>query len=233
MTSAISTELEVMEELRRPAGDFARFVGMHLGKDGAEGANAFVEALLCFGRTERIAHAADRRRAAGLQPEAGADAAIKKFNSTGLLALADASAALRRAAAAAPTGAPKPEALAALNDAFADLKGFFADCEIKASDVGKLARALDEAAGIAARGEKAALDEVVAKLAELEAARRRPDRGDVDNIPLHKIIAIAVFLGLTVAVIVRCFRDRTKCNDVIQVALVAGMTIAALVIKFC
>lgn len=233
MVSMVSNELEVLEELRRPGSDFARLAGMDLGKDAGEGANAFIEALLWFGRTERIAHAAQRRTAAGLKPDPGTDATVRKFNNNGLAALADATAALQRAAASIPAAAPKKEALAAAADVFGDLKGLFADCDIKPSDVGKLAKLLDEATAAVASGEKSGFDAMLKKLGELDAARRRPDRGDVENIPIWKIAAIAVFLGLTLAVVLRCFANRNHCSDVIQAALVAGMAIASLVIRFC
>jgi hypothetical protein len=224
-------ELEVLEEVRRPGQDVAQAVRSHLGNEMGDAADSLLAAVLYFGRAERIANADARRKAAGLRTDAATDERVKKWNEKGLLRMPAAISAVKRFGAS--TGAPTPEALAEVSDVVDCLKNFLADSELKPTDVAKLAKTLDEVGAAIKGGDKAIADYVSKKLSDLENARRQPDRGTSDNIPIWKLLAVAAFVGLALFVIFRCVVKKVDCAAAVAAAIAAGTTIEKLVALLC
>jgi hypothetical protein len=234
MTSKISRDLQALEAVRAPSQALIDILAMHHGPEAGAAGGAFLGAVLAFGVAERIAAAAERRKAAGLAPDPDAEARIRRNNDKGLADLVEAQAGFKKLAGAVASLPPlAPAGVATAVQWLGDLKVFIADCEFKPSDVGKLAKLIDENAASVKKGPGALLDSIISKLAELETARKRPDRGAVDNIPLWKLIAIAVYLGIALIAVTVCLVRRNNCAALIQALAAAGTSLVAIVSLFC
>jgi hypothetical protein len=106
--------------------------------------------------------------------------------------------------------------------------------EMKPSDVEKIRVQIEQAVQVVrANGERGILDHLDKKTVELRDTRKSKDRGAVDNIPVWKIAAIAVFLAVGVWLIYRCLVKGKNCDAVERLAKGLGKTIATLIISLC
>jgi hypothetical protein len=111
---------------------------------------------------------------------------------------------------------------------------FVSNLEIKSSDAKKLMDALDEIiVAVNNNGEQGFLNFLTSKTADLEQLRQSPTRGTEDNIPVWKLVAIAVFLGLGIYGIIRCIVRGRNCGQVFSKAELTGLTLAAIIASFC
>ncbi len=130
-------------------------------------------------------------------------------------------------------GLPTPPSGTADSTNFvSDSKFFYQNLEIKPEDVTKLVDVLDNTVAACSDSAIENYNYILNKANELKTVRERSDRGAVDNIPVWKIVAIAVFLGIAFLDIWRCI-IRNKCSKAEKAAYKAGYTIASLVMKFC
>lgn len=114
-----------------------------------------------------------------------------------------------------------------------ELKSLFLEIGTKNSDVAKLYKVVDESfASYGRGGQKEVYDLIVAKFDELELLRMSENRGAVENIPIWKIVAIAVWLGIAITIVVKCL-ILNRCSTLQALTLALGLNIAALVALFC
>lgn len=234
----IGKELEVLNTFRTTYNELAPVLDRHGLSEVAEASRTFGDALILFGRCERLARRQERDRAVtGAKEGKNELAAIASLNMRGQASLKLAINQLRAAAETLSLTNGKKISLALkarLTDFSADLMPLLSEGDIKPSDVFKLKAIQDEVIAVAiSKGEPGLVEHVLSNMEKLVELRNRPDRGAVDNIPWWKIVGIAAFLGLWVWAVIRCLVDRRQCSDVTNAALAAGMTIAWLVVKFC
>jgi hypothetical protein len=128
---------------------------------------------------------------------------------------------------------PKQTITAKSVDSFvSEFQSALVDLELKPSDVEKIDKiirtCLDEigTAGIAA------LPDYLSKhLEELVKLRSRDDRGAVENIPLWKVAAIAVAVGVFIWAFFRCGLRRCSLQEGLTYAVI--FWISALIARFC
>lgn len=86
-----------------------------------------------------------------------------------------------------------------------ELRKGLVDLDIKASDVKKLDDTIQECFdSVRSKSAEGLADYIESKLKDLENIRKQPDRGAVENIPIWKIAAVAVALGVWVWALFRC-----------------------------
>ncbi len=113
-----------------------------------------------------------------------------------------------------------------------DLLLWFSESDLKVADMKKLEKALDEAIAAVLAGPQAFGKHFSAKLNELQQARTSANRGNIDNIPLWKMIALGVFLALGVFVIIRCL-VRNRCTRSDKLMMETAAVIMGVVLLFC
>ena len=153
-----------------------------------------------FGVCELHMRQAERWQAAGLMPEAEAELRARAglLNDRGLELLADAVEALSTVRDALGEVAPLAPGvgLSFVTELKPELCFQLASLEIKPADVTKLLEAFENInAPIADNDLMASVDQVHEWLMSFDEARRRPDRGVIDNIPWWKVAAIVAFYG--------------------------------------
>lgn len=234
----IGKELEILNTFRTAYNELAPMLDRHGLSEVAEASRTFGDALIQFGRCERLARRQERNRAVtGTKEDKNELAAVASLNKRGQTSL---KLAINQLRAAEKTLSPvdgkkiSPALKAGLTEFSADIMPLLSEGDIKPSDVLKLKAIQDEVMAVAiGKGERGLIEHVLSNMKKLTELRNRPDRGAVDNIPWWKIVAIAVFLGLWVWAVARCLINRLQCSDTTNAALAAGMTIAWLVVYFC
>lgn len=234
----IGKELQVLNTFRTAYNELTPMLDRHGLPEAAEASRAFGDALLQFGRCERLARRQERARAiTGAKESKNEVAAVASLNKRGQTALKLAIAQLRAAAKAHPStdmGKPSPAVKARLTEFSADIMLLLSEGDVKPSDVVKLKAIQDDVMeAFSGKGVPGVIEHTLTNMEKLAELRNRADRGAVDNIPWWKIVAIAVFLGLWVWAVARCLINRQQCSDVTNAALAVGMTIAWLVAYFC
>jgi hypothetical protein len=109
---------------------------------------------------------------------------------------------------------------------------YLSDSELKGSDIKKLNLVFDEVEFAFNKSEKAVGELVNQKLIELQKLRKSPDRGNVENIPIWKLVSIAVYVGVGLTYVIRCILlDRCSRGEkafFYLTALILGISL-----KFC
>jgi hypothetical protein len=196
------------------AGEFARASEfMRQIADDRHGAalleftDAFIHSIIAFGSSEFEARQAERFEVLKVvSPKAGAASqASSHLNAKGLRHVRyglEAIKAFRNEFDSFPKG---KVADTDFGDFERELREALAELDVKPSDVEKIDRTVRESLDeIRGKGAVSLPDFLEGKLAELERVRRREDRGAVDNIPVWKIAAIAVAVGVWVWALFRC-----------------------------
>lgn len=196
--------------------------------------DAFASAIGSFGSAELYARAGERREALGLAPvEHPGRSSVKHHNERGLVALGHArkeAAKFRDEGAEHGDKTLDPERIDALEE---DLLEALADLELKPSDVAKINARMRKLLGSVREHGAAGLEaELSGALKDLEKARRRADRGVVDNIPLWKALAIVVFLGVGLFSLFRC-AWWGECHPLENVAWIAFDAVLWFITVFC
>lgn len=198
--------------------------------------DSVILAIAEFGTAELHARHAERMKTLKLaRPRAQASAAqqVARHQKKGFALIACGRKALdafRRELADFPTDLVAAREIDALGQ---DLRESLVDVELKASDVEKVDKVigacLDE---IRAKGAAALPGYLGKHLAELERLRKGADRGAVDNIPVWKVAAIAVAVGVFVWALFRC-RWWGSCSLKEGLAYAVVFWIAALIARYC
>lgn len=204
------------------------------GQGLANFAGLFIQAVNSFGLSELHARQAERVQALKL-PAAGARAAqarSKQHNDRGLRLLEESRATLklfREELATFPDTAASERQVRAVREEF---RTGLVELELKASDVAQIDAAAAEAFELVRSGANSLPDYLEHHLARLEKVRRQPDRGAVDNIPIWKVIAIVVALGVWIWAFFRC-SWWGRCSFAEGLAYFVIFWLAALVVRFC
>jgi len=109
---------------------------------------------------------------------------------------------------------------------------WFSECELKVADMRKLDKALSEAAAAVLEGPQGFGNHFADKLAELDKARKSPDRGNRDNIPLWKILLIALYLLVSLWKVIRCI-VLDWCSKAEKAVVEGAAAVLGLSTKFC
>lgn len=194
-------------------------------------------AIASFGRAEMLDRQASRedvllRRGRDRKhtPESRQPEAFDRYQAAGLRGLESAAASLRDfREVIQQQGGQDPDRgeLEQRLDAFDEsLRLELAALELKPADAERLVAQLEEAMSSARDGDPVrVLDFAAAKIDELASVRSGADRGMVDNIPWWKVVAVAVFFGITVWALIKCvwrwFSWRCSTNEALVYALIA------------
>lgn len=195
---------------------------------------AMVDASVSFGLCELAHRTMERNEQSGL-PRDGrklSAAQAKRQNEKGLRLLEQAATLLVAHRDALPDAEPRRRRID-LSAYRTEMLGYFQDVEMKASDVAKLGKLLDEVTAEAMKGERALVEYILRKVKELAKARAGQDRGAVDNIPWWKLLAIAIYYGVGIWDIIRCYWGGNSCSKIEQGAYKAAQLIASLIKLFC
>jgi hypothetical protein len=235
MTATLTREQQAVQEFLS-ASEFMRHIAADRQDTGLlDLSDAVVQAIAAFGAAELYARQAERVRVLGAQASRGQAASrlSTRFNDKGLRCLAQARQALgtfRQDVGKYPQDTNVREHVSTFEQ---ELREALVDLEVKASDVekiqGAIARGLDAVRG----GGIAALPGYLQEhLAELERLRRRQDRGATENIPVWKIAAIAIAVGVWIWAFFKCgiFRNCTFAEGLTYAVI---FWLAVLVTRFC
>jgi hypothetical protein len=114
-----------------------------------------------------------------------------------------------------------------------DLSFHLAELEIKPSDAVRIAEAAKPILDLASRGDVTALyKEVADRAVHLQKLRSTEDRGTQDNIPVWKVAAIVVAVGIWVWALFKC-KWWGSCSLKEGLGYFIAFWIAALIAKFC
>lgn len=165
----------------------------------------------------------------------GYRALSERYHKRGLAALDRAlreSAALNKQIEESRTRHDPDRANPAIRDLVEEMGLLFGESALKVSDVEKLRRTLREAVEGSGGGPAGTGKYVAAKLNDLREARLSEDRGNRDNIPVWKIVIIAVYVGVSILKIIRCtIRDRCRRGE--KAAYEAAAVALGISLKFC
>lgn len=113
-----------------------------------------------------------------------------------------------------------------------ELNEALVEVETKASDVKIISDSFTECFDLMKnKGVHSLPDYLEEKINNLEDIRKRPDRGAVQNIPLWKVAAIAVAVGVLIWAFFKC--NYFECTQIEGIAYVTVFWIAALVTNYC
>lgn len=201
----------------------------------------FLASLTDFGRTEM--EAGRRSRISDLASSGFAPDVLEglhdvrwrlasKFNLEGI-ALLDGASRLAEAAQRIQL----PEHRPGIGDDIAtlrrDLLFHLGELNIKASDARKTAEAISPILDLASKGDAAALyREIADRAVQLQKLRSSEDRGTKENIPVWKIVAIAVAVGIWIWALFKC-RWWGSCSLKEGLAYAIVFWISALIAKYC
>jgi len=193
------------------------------------------QAVNSFGRSELYARRAENRVELDIQPMRAESFAASKedHNGKGLRSLDNGRASLRRFRedlAGYPQGGDIGDQLDRLQR---DLREALADTDLKPSDTRRIDQIAGECFNVVRRQGAAGLpDYFDERVNQLEQARRRPDRGAVENIPFWKAAAIAVMIGVSVWAIFKC-NWWGGCTEYEAAGYGTAIALASVVLGFC
>ena len=201
----------------------------------AEFTSSFIVAVAAFGTCERHARIAERTgllKCADARGKAAAEESARQ-NAKGLVALGYARRGLDAYRQQIPNLPTKAVPAADFESFLNDLRFALVDLDAKTSDTEKMYRAVSENLEQLRKGGAAALGNYLdTNLANLEKLRRQNDRGAVDNIPVWKVAAIAVAVGVWVWALFRC-RWWGSCSRKEGLAYAVVIWLAGLIARFC
>jgi len=197
----------------------------------------FVSASVSFGLCELHARQAERSNALGIDPDRVAyeERRRDKYQAMGLNSLSSAIELINSISQNdfGNTLEIPPDNLDAWEESHLEFKELISDLEISSPDAVKFWNEIQASIdAVTSGGENALVARIKSKVLELDTARRSPDRGTTPNIPWWKIVIIAVIVGITIWLVVRCFRNR-NCRDLVVIVGDAIITGYKLVSYFC
>jgi hypothetical protein len=225
---AVSDFMDVSTPLLRIADD-----GHNTGLQNF--ADAIVHSIAFFGLSELHARQAERGGVLNVQSSKTLSASRMSthYNDKGLKTLSFAQDALKEFKEEL-ANYPKSGDLRASVDTFQqELREALADLDLKASDVTKIDEAIQPCLDIVrSQGADELVNYLEEQVGQLEEVRRRPDRGAVENIPIWKVVAIVVAVGVWVWALFRCgiFRG---CSRAEGLAYFVIFWLAVLISRFC
>jgi hypothetical protein len=233
MSALLSREQAASAEFLHASAKLEEVARDGHGQGLATFAEHVVQAINAFGLSELHARQAERYETLNLRAET-AEVARKlseEHNEKGLRNL-DSSRRGLQVFREELAGYPKAEigpAVEAFRDEF---RVQLAQLEVKASDVERLDSSLGEVFEVAAAGADGLPDYLEKHLGELEKARRGADRGAIENIPIWKVIAIVVAIGVWIWALFRC-GIFGSCSLAEGLAYFTIFWIAVLIARFC
>lgn len=217
------------------ANEYRRFLGADPDSPLGDIGNAFIVAFDCFGQSELRARHAERLEALKVKPGTARELWRESngYNKKGVHAIANMRKLLKKLELEAKK-LPKlsKEDVIQLEQCAQELRAQFADLEIKVADVVKLDTVLNECISLVRKEGLTAIPNWIDKKgAELAKARLSKNRGAVDNIPLWKVVAIAVFLGAWIYGFFKCWWWSCTLNEQ-RAAYMIGV-IALAIASYC
>jgi hypothetical protein len=198
-------------------------------------ADVLTRATVQFGRCELHMHVADRN--AALKSNAAIVASKKKramdHHARGLQELASAKPDLARFIDGVSPD-DEQQALKAWKGMGAGIKASWlealGDLDMKPSDAEKLNVVMEECCAAAETGLKSLGRHIAKQFDELERLRKTPTRGTESNWPYWKLVAVAIWLGFTVAGVILALQRGAQWWDVAMIILIG--LIGTLLIAF-
>lgn len=220
--------LNASQYLRQVADD-------HHGIGMLEFTDSFIQSILSFGNSELYARQAGRSKGLKIQESLVKESMqmSKEYNEKGFRNLSyarDTLKQLRKELESYPEVKLDKKDVASFQS---ELMHQVSELEIKESDALKIKEAFSSSLeSIISGGAKALPDYLEQQIDKLEKIRRQPDRGAVDNIPVWKVAAIVVAVGVWVWALFRC-KWWGSCSLREGLAYFIVFWIAALIAKFC
>jgi hypothetical protein len=234
MSVILSREQDASAEFLRASEKLKEAATDGHGQGLATFAGHLVNALNEFGLSELNARQAERLQALKLRAEtARASKSLSDgHNEKGLRSLESARGGLKLFQEEL-AGYPKAPNIGPAVKAFQqDLREQLTHLEIKAEDVTRLDAALREGFQVASKGAAGLPGYLKKHLDELEKVRRGANRGAVENIPIWKVIAIVVAIGVWVWALFKC-GIFGSCTLAEGLAYATIFWISVLIVKFC
>lgn len=195
-----------------------------------------LSALTLFGECEFYAREAERCNLLKRQKEREkyASAMMKKRNDAGLEILKLSKARLSQIdfKGIQASRAQITKAAAGLDQYADEFRDILVDSGIKPSDAKKVDSVLTEIMKAAKRGFGDLGELIATKHDELEALRKSVDRGTHDNVPAYKLVAVALFLGISVIGVLHCLVFRA-CDAISASSYVAALLVLGLIALMC
>lgn len=205
------------------------------GKGLLDLTDALLQAIASFGVSELYARIAERCKALGIK-DSRYQLALENSvynNKKGLRNLSYAQNAFKQFRKDLGTYPKDTNLSEDLDILQRELRDGLVDLEIKASDVIKIDNAIKECFDtVRPKGIEGLADYIKMKLSELENIRKKDDRGAIENIPVWKIAAVAVALGVWVWGLFRC-KWWGSCSWKEGLSYAVIFYVAALIRKFC
>lgn len=175
----------------------------------------FEDAFVLFGISELSYKKAERAAALNVYPDSVTFHTNfgQKYNMKGVEALTQCLAHLQAFNQSEIFATCPPNFFADLQEMKLDAFDFLIDLEFKVSDVVKVQEKIDEVISVInLQSGNNLLVYLEGKINELIIARQQPDRGNIDNIPLWKLIAVCVNLGVGTWAIYACRVRSRGCS---------------------
>jgi hypothetical protein len=232
--SVLTRELQSVEEFLHASASLRQVADDGRGRALVDFADAFVQATANFGLCELRVRQAERLDALGRQEQIGLlrdRSAVA--NTKGLRSLSNAREALNNFRQELAGYPDRADVGAAIDRVREEVPNALADLEVKAPDIEKINAALDEGFEVARAGDPGQVaDYLEERVRRLDRVRRQEDRGTVENIPVWKIVAIAVAVGIWIWAFFRC-TWWGSCSYAEGLAYFIIFWLAALVSRFC
>jgi hypothetical protein len=157
-----------------------------------------------------------------------------RFNAKGVTIAKDAMKSVDALIAEAKGVDTKPGNLARVQDFRSDFMSIIATGEMKADEVKQIQVELDLVLDLAKKGgEITVLNFIKTKTNLLLNTRLSAQKSAGNGIPAWKVVAIAIFLGVALFLLLRCLLKNKGCNLVEQIAKGKGKTILGLIRNLC
>lgn len=193
-----------------------------------------IQAIASFGVGELHARRAERLQAlklSGSRSQAAAKLSAR-YNEKGQKLLDSAMVGVKALEKDLEKYPKEPLSAVIVDEFYEDLREALVDLEVKASDVEQINTVIrsgfDQFRGKPPQGIS---EYLTSKIKELGDIRKRSDRGAVSNVPLWKIAAIAVAVGVWIWALFRC--GAGKCSLSEGLAYFVIFAVAVLITKFC
>lgn len=192
---------------------------------------------LLFGLCELNAKRVARRSAAKQRNVlmASYTDSIGSYNAAGLKSLSDLAARAKKLQTELSQQSVRINAAhvkKSIKDVRHDMELYLADSNLKESDITKILKALDEVEAAFITGSKQVGELISKKISELDVLRNSPDRGNRENIPLWKLVLIALYLTVGLIYAIRCI-VQDVCSKNTKAAFYLAALVLGISLKFC
>lgn len=232
----LSREQQATQEFMKASEHLRQVADDRHGTGLLEFTDALVQAIACFGTSELYARQAERGSALDVHASRVmfSSKMSARCNEKGIKTLSYAREALkhfRKDLSSFPIDTKLNDS--DINIAQQEIREALADLEIKESDVIKIDKVFTVGFELVRSQGVSSLPEYLeSQISNLERIRRQPDRGAIENIPVWKLAAIAIAVGVWIWALFRC-KWWGSCSSKEGLAYATVFWISALIARFC